>query len=178
MKKHIIFLSVLATLTTGCGASPESKPLTESSVSESEPLIESVTASAVSTESSQKDERTEEENDLSIEITVNGRTFSAELYDNETASAFAERLPLTLDMNELKGNEKYYYFPESLPKDPSRPSGINVGDIMLFGGDCLVIFYDSFQTSYSYTPIGKIVDTDGLSEALGSGGVRVYFGGS
>ncbi|MBD5130815.1 MAG: hypothetical protein HDT43_12970 [Ruminococcaceae bacterium] len=177
MKKHIIFLSVLATLTTGCGASPESKPLTESSVSESEPLIESVTASdnTVSTESSQKDEQTEEENDLSIEITVNGRTFSAELYDNETASAFAERLPLTLDMNELNGNEKYYYLPESLPKNSSRPSGINVGDIMLFGGDCLVIFYDSFSTSYSYTPIGKIVDTDGLAKALGSGGVQVSF---
>lgn len=116
-----------------------------------------------------------EENDLNITITVNGRAFSATLYDNETARAFKERLPLTLDMSELNGNEKYYYLPESLPTNSSRPSVINAGDIMLYGGDCLVIFYESFSTSYSYTPIGKIEDPDGLAAALGSGSVRVAF---
>lgn len=116
-----------------------------------------------------------EENDLNITITVNGRAFSATLYDNETARAFKERLPLTLDMSELNGNEKYCYLPDSLPRNSSRPSAINAGDIMLYGGDCLVIFYESFSTSYSYTPIGKIDDPDGLSAALGSGSVRVAF---
>ena len=116
-----------------------------------------------------------EENDLEIKITVNGRAFSATLYDNETARTFKERLPLTLDMSELNGNEKYYYLPESLPKNSSRPSGINTGDIMLYGSDCLVIFYDSFSTSYSYTPIGKIDDPNGLAAALGSGNVQVSF---
>lgn len=116
-----------------------------------------------------------EEDDLEIKITVNGRAFSATLYDNETARAFKERLPLTLDMSELNGNEKYYYLPESLPQNSRRPSGINTGDIMLYGSDCLVIFYDSFSTSYSYTPIGKIYDPDGLPAALGSGNVQVSF---
>ena len=115
------------------------------------------------------------ENTMNIEITVNGQTFSAELYDNETARAFKERLPLTLDMNELNGNEKYFYLPDSLPRNSSRPSGINTGDIMLYGSDCLVIFYESFSTSYTYTPIGKINDPDGLAAALGSGSVRVSF---
>ncbi|MBD5111305.1 MAG: hypothetical protein HDT42_02040 [Ruminococcaceae bacterium] len=116
-----------------------------------------------------------EEDDLEIKITVNGRAFSATLYDNETARAFKERLPLTLDMSELNGNEKYYYLPEGLPKNSSRPSGINTGDIMLYGSDCLVIFYDSFSTSYSYTPIGKIDGPNGLAAALGSGNVQVSF---
>lgn len=38
----------------------------------------------------------EEEAALNIEITVQDRTFYAELYDNETAEKFAEMLPLTL----------------------------------------------------------------------------------
>ena len=112
---------------------------------------------------------------MNITITVNGRAFSATLYDNETARAFKERLPLTLDMSELNGNEKYYYLPESLPTNSSRPSAINAGDIMLYGSDCLVIFYESFSTSYSYTPIGKIDDPDGLAEALGSVNIQAAF---
>lgn len=116
-----------------------------------------------------------EDNALSIEITVNGHTFSATLYDNETTRAFQELLPLTLDMNELNGNEKYYYLSDSLPTDSSRPSRINAGDIMLYGSECLVIFYESFSTSYSYTPIGKIDNPDELAAALGSGSVQVAF---
>lgn len=37
---------------------------------------------------------------------------------------------------------------------------------MLWGNNCLVLFYEDFTTSYSYTRIGKIVDVDGLISAL------------
>lgn len=133
-------------------------------------------SSTVTVSDQEPEQSTEkEDNALSIEITVNGHTFSATLYDNETTRAFKELLPLTLDMNELNGNEKYYYLSDSLPTDSSRPSIINVGDIMLYGSDCLVIFYESFLTSYSYTPIGKIDNPDGLTAALGNGSVQVAF---
>ncbi|MDE6762977.1 MAG: hypothetical protein K2J73_04790 [Oscillospiraceae bacterium] len=112
---------------------------------------------------------------LNIEITVQNKTFYAELYDNETAEKFAEMLPLTLDMSELNGNEKYFYLPENLPTNTESPDKINSGNIMLYGSSCLVLFYDSFSTSYSYTPVGHIDDTDGLAEALGKGGVTVTF---
>ncbi len=112
---------------------------------------------------------------MSITVKVNGHAFSTTLYDNETARAFKERLPFTLDMSELNGNEKYYYLPESLPRNSSRPSVINAGDIMLYGDDCVVIFYESFSTSYSYTPIGKIDAPDGLAAAIGSGNAQVVF---
>lgn len=112
---------------------------------------------------------------MNITITINGRKFSATLYDNETAKAFKDRLPMTLDMSELNGNEKYYYLPDILPTNSSRPSRINTGDIMLYGNSCLVIFYESFSTSYSYTPIGKIDDPDGIAKALGSGSVQITF---
>lgn len=112
---------------------------------------------------------------MNILITVKRKNFSATLQDNETAKAFKAMLPLTLDMSELNGNEKYYYLSDSLPTNSSRPSGINNGDIMLYGSSCLVIFYESFSTSYSYTPIGKIDDPTGLAAALGSGSVQVTF---
>ena len=119
---------------------------------------------------------TEEEPDmLKIEIIVGDKAFSATLYDNAAAKALMDMLPLTLDMSELNGNEKYYYLDTSLPTNASRPSGIKTGDIMLYGNSCLVLFYESFSTSYSYTPIGRIDDPAGLAAALGSGNVQVTF---
>ena len=112
---------------------------------------------------------------LKIEIIVGDKTFSATLYDNAAAKSLMDMLPLTLDMSELNGNEKYYYLDTSLPTNASRPSGIKTGDIMLYGNSCLVLFYESFSTSYSYTPIGHIDDPAGLAAALGSGNVQVTF---
>lgn len=117
----------------------------------------------------------EETNMLKIEIIVGEKTFNATLYDNETAKALINMLPMTLDMSELNGNEKYYYLESSLPTNSSRPSEIKAGDIMLYGSDCLVLFYESFSTPYSYTPLGYIDDPTGLAEALGSGSVQVAF---
>ena len=54
-------------------------------------------------------------------------------------------------MDELNGNEKYYFMPNALPTDPERPGEIHTGDFMLYGSDCLVLFYKNFSSSYSYT---------------------------
>ncbi len=110
-----------------------------------------------------------------ISIEVNGQTFSATLADNDTARAFAARLPMTLDMRELNGNEKYFYLNEPLPAAAQRVGQIRTGDLMLFGSDCVVLFYENFATSYTYTPIGRIDDPAGLAEALGRGGAAVAF---
>lgn len=110
-----------------------------------------------------------------VSITVGGQVFTAALRDNETAKAFAEKLPLEVTMVELNGNEKYIYLDESLPTAASNPGRIQRGDIMLYGSSCLVVFYEDFSTSYSYTPIGNIADADGLAAALGKGNVTVAF---
>ena len=108
-----------------------------------------------------------------VTITVNGTPFSAVLADTEAARELAARLPLTVRMDELNGNEKYVYLNESLTTAPERPGTIHAGDLMLFGHDCLVLFYETFQTSYSYTRIGRIEDTTGLAEAAGAGAAEV-----
>lgn len=110
-----------------------------------------------------------------IEIIVGNAVYQARLYDNKAAQALAEQLPLTITMRELNGNEKYYYLSDSLPTDASVPASIRTGDLMLYGSDCLVLFYESFSTSYRYTPLGYVENPEGLAGALGSRNVEVTF---
>lgn len=110
---------------------------------------------------------------MKINLTINGNNFTATLDDNETTRELLSRLPLEVNMSELNGNEKYYYFDESLPTNSYRPGSISIGDIMLYGSDCLVIFYEDFDTPYSYTRLGKIDNVNNLKDALGNGNVNV-----
>ena len=114
-------------------------------------------------------------NSTQIRLTVGSTVFSADLAGNATAEAFGALLPMTLDMSELNGNEKYHYLSSSLPTDASCPGTIHAGDILLYGNNCVVVFYKTFNTGYSYTRIGKITDPEGLESALGSGSVSVRF---
>ena len=110
-----------------------------------------------------------------MKMIVGEYTFDVEYVDNNTAEAFKKMLPVTLKMEELNGNEKYCYIDSSLPTALSTPGTINTGDIMLFGSNCIVVFYETFKTSYSYTRIGKVKDSASLKKALGSGDVTIKF---
>ena len=120
-----------------------------------------------------KIEKEGNQNDMKVTIKVNNQNFSAILYDNEASKKLLEKLPLKLTMDELNENEKYCYLDTSLPTNSAKVGKINKGDIMLYTSNCLVLFYDSFETSYSYTKIGYIEDVEGLKEALGSGNVQI-----
>lgn len=108
-----------------------------------------------------------------ITITINNKNFTATLENNETTKELVKELPLEITMSELNGNEKYYYMSSSLPTDSKRVGKIKTGDIMLYGSDCLVIFYDSFSTPYSYTRIGKIDNPDSLKNVVGKKSIEV-----
>ena len=110
---------------------------------------------------------------MTIIITVGGKSFKADIEDTETGKAFIGKLPLSLDMSELNGNEKYCYG-VSLPRDDKYYNSIASGDLMLYSGSCIVLFYGS-AGGYSYTRIGRLVSTEGLKEALGTGSVKVSF---
>ena len=121
-------------------------------------------------------EQEEEGQDISaLVIDVNGQAFTTTLQDNPTTRALLERLPMTVTMDELNGNEKYYYMDESLPTNPQQPGHIHAGDLMLFGSDCLVLFYENFPSAYSYTRLGTVDNPAGLASALGNGSVAVTF---
>ena len=110
-----------------------------------------------------------------VVMSAGGHTFTVIMEQNTTAEAFRAMLPLELEMSELHGNEKYHYLDRSLPTNTVHPNTIHAGDIMLYGDNCVVVFYKTFSTSYSYSVIGHITDTEHLVEALGSGEVIVNF---
>jgi hypothetical protein len=110
-----------------------------------------------------------------MNIHIGSKTFTATLYDNPTVTAFKAILPLTFEMSELNGNEKYFHLPTNLPKDAANPGTIQAGDLMLWQSDSVVLFYKTFRTSYSYTKLGRINSASELATAVGSGSVTVRF---
>ena len=99
-----------------------------------------------------------------VYININNKKLGIDLDNNSTTSALIKLLPLELSMNDLNGNEKYVYLNESLPTNTYSPKHIEAGDVMLFGDNCLVIFYESFDTSYSYSKIGHINNLPSLDD--------------
>ena len=117
---------------------------------------------------------------LTMNVTVGAKTFAAQMLDNETTRAFMALLPMTVNMSELNGNEKYYRLPNDLPtKATERPATIYAGEIMCWSSSNLVLFYSTFSNSYSgYVRLGRIEDISGFASALGPGSVQVTFSAS
>lgn len=99
----------------------------------------------------------------SIKVIIDDIKYDVILEENETTKAFLKMLPLNINMKELNENEKYAYLNTELPTAPYSPKQIKKGDVMLYGNNCLVVFYKSFDTSYSYTKIGHIENLKELS---------------
>ena len=106
-----------------------------------------------------------------IKVIISDKTYTLKLENNKTVEEFINLLPKEFTMNELNGNEKYIYMDSSLPTNSYNPKHINAGDVMIYGDNCLVIFYKSFDTSYSYTKIGHIDNLDNL----GNGSITAKF---
>ncbi len=89
-------------------------------------------------------------------VLIDGKEYLIDLEDNETVKTLMNMLPLEIDMEELNGNEKYIFLDTVFPTNEEKFKRINAGDVMLYKNNCLVIFYKSFDSSYSYTKIGHI----------------------
>lgn len=173
----IALVSVWMFALTACGNQEQAAENSErNSINTSQSEVSDKTESSdditdIETEAVEKTEGEEKQ----MVIEVNGQQFSTVLYENETAEALKNLLPMTLNMDEMNGNEKYYYLDGSLPTDSENVGTIQNGDIMLYGSDCLVLFFDTFDTSYSYTKIGHMEDADTFADTLTSGTVEVTF---
>lgn len=112
---------------------------------------------------------------MTVNMQINQQSFEVQLFDNPTAKALLNGLPLQVEMTELNGNEKFVDLPQALPSNPQRPGNIHAGDLMLYGSNTLVLFYHSFSSPYRYTPIGKVIDPHALATAVGRHSVAVAF---
>ena len=108
-------------------------------------------------------------------MTIGSKTFTATLDDNPAATRLRAMLPLTLDMSELNGNEKYFHFSTPLPTDAANPGTIQDGDLMLWGADTLVLFYKTFRPPTATPGSGGSTTRRALAAAVGSGSVTVTF---
>ena len=115
------------------------------------------------------------DNMQNIIITIENKKYEAILYDNSTTKELIKKFPITITMSDLNGNEKYYNFSKRFPTSSENVGNVKKGDIMLFGDNCLVIFYKSFSTHYKYTKLGYIKNTEDLENYFGKGDINITF---
>lgn len=109
-----------------------------------------------------------------FQLEVGGRTFEGTFGTTEGAQELANRLPLTFDMTDLSGNEKYYKTGQDFPGSDEYPEELHAGEVWIFAGDYIVLFYeDHVNPGYYYQYAGSLDDPTGLADAVGTGNVQV-----
>ena len=111
---------------------------------------------------------TAKESNMNITVTIGGSSFAAIFEDNAVSREVAARFPLALAMNEWAGNSEYYArLSEKVGVSGVRsPAKFEAGDLALYNGTSLVIFYAPTTNTSGYVMLGHIADADGLKSAL------------
>ena len=112
---------------------------------------------------------------MKMNVQIGDTTFTATLEDNAATSELIEMMreaPITINMNDYSGFEKVGPLGRSLTTDNYQTT-TSAGDIVLYSGNQIVMFYGS--NSWSYTRIGKIDDLTGWEDALGNGSITAVF---
>ena len=105
-----------------------------------------------------------------MNITINGTTLTATMEDNTSAQALLDILqsgPLTIDMHDYAGMEKVGTLDTTLPTNDQQIT-TQPGDIILYQGNQITIYYDNNQ--WSLTRLGHIdnVTAEELRQLLGN----------
>lgn len=101
-----------------------------------------------------------ESEQMELTLTVFNQDFIIQLENNEATHLLLENLPMTVTMEDLHHNEKFVYTNMSFPTQSESVEQIEAGDFMLFGNNCLVLFYKNFTTPYQYTRLGKVKNSE------------------
>ena len=117
----------------------------------------------------------EDETEMKMNVQIGDYMFTATLEQNQAVEELVEMMkesPVTIEMSDYSGFEKVGPLGKGLTTD-NHQTTTTEGDIVLYSGDQIVIFYGS--NSWSYTRIGKIDDLTDWKKALGSGDVTAEF---
>ena len=110
-----------------------------------------------------------------LTLTLGDTKVSVDWQDNESVAALKELVkykPLTIQMSMYGGFEQVGPIGSSLPRNDKQTTTA-AGDIVLYSGDQIVVFYGS--NSWSYTRLGHITDKTAseLKNILGQGDIRL-----
>lgn len=154
-------------------------PETQTPAMPTEPITseQEETISAPATELPEQPKEEESMKQAQFYITANDLAFSANFAESGSADAFRALLQdgdLTIQMRDYGGFEKVGSLGTSLPRQDTQISTAT-GDVMLYQGDQIVLFYGT--NSWSYSPLGKMegVTAEALLSAFGSGDVAITF---
>ena len=149
----------------------DSETSTEKQVTDSEALKQEQVKDS---ETSIKRQSKEEKIDM-IKIKINNNVLDVKLEDNEATKSLVEKLKngdISVKANEYGGFEKVGDLGFSLPRNDTSIT-TSTGDIVLYQGNQISLFYNS--SSWSYTKLGKVknVSSKELKNILGSGDVTL-----
>lgn len=166
--KKLLILFVSAAIVTGITACTTAKqfPINDD--------LSADTASRTEAENENTD-TTEYATAMKMNVQIGDRIFTATLEDNAAVRELTELMkqaPISISMSDYSDFEKVGALGRSLTTENHQIT-TSAGDIVLYNGNQIVIFYGS--NSWSYTRIGRIDDLSGWTDALGSGDVTAVF---
>lgn len=115
-----------------------------------------------------------DKNLITAYLKINEQVLIMKLFQNETTKALINTLPLFMEMHDLNNNEKYFNLKSPLPTKQEYIGNINRGDFMLYGNNCLVLFYETFSSSYQYTKLGFIENSEELYWVINSNSISAF----
>ena len=111
-----------------------------------------------------------------MQMKIDGIPVAVDWEDNESVAALRKLAAggLTISMSMYGDFEQVGLIGENLPSDDEE-TVTDAGDIVLYAGNKLVVFYGS--NSWEYTRLGRITDRtpEQMRELLGSGDVVITF---
>ena len=121
--------------------------------------------------------KVEDKNMDIIYIKIDNQTLDVELENNSATKELKERLKngdVIVNANDYGGFEKIGALGFSLPSKDTNIT-TSAGDIVLYQGNQVSLFYNS--NSWSYTKLGRIknIDNKELKDILGNGSVTIVF---
>ena len=139
---------------------------TTKAIEETTDLQEEVTQAQNDEPSEHADEKTFE-----LQMTIGNTPVSVDWEDNEAVEALKDlcrNQPLTIQMSMYGGFEQVGPIGTSLPQNDMRTT-TSAGDIVLYSGDQMVVFYGS--NSWAYTRLGHITDrsAEDMTDLLSNG---------